>query len=94
MRGRVLAAPKNADHSRPTDDRLREALFNILIHAYGDPDTGALGLAAIARGAPFALFDHGAEACALLRENVQALGLAAIARISWRSATKLGLRIR
>jgi 16S rRNA (guanine966-N2)-methyltransferase len=101
LRGRALAAPKT-QAIRPTADRLREALFNILVHAYDDPisgarvldlfaGTGALGLEAISRGAAFALFvDDGAEARALLRENVQALGLAAITRIFRRDATKLG----
>ena len=101
MRGRALAAPKS-QAIRPTADRLREALFNILTHAYGDPiagarvldlfaGTGALGLEAISRGAAFALFiDDGAEARALLRQNVEALGLAAVTRIFRRDATKLG----
>ena len=88
LRGRALAAPKS--HAiRPTADRLRESLFNILVHAYGDPvtgarvldlfaGTGALGLEAMSRGAAFALFvDDGAEARALMRENVAALGSAA-----------------
>jgi 16S rRNA (guanine966-N2)-methyltransferase len=101
LRGRNLAAPKS-QAIRPTADRLREALFNILIHAYGDPvtgarvldlfaGTGALGLEAISRGAAFALFvDDGAEARALLRANVEALGVAAATRIFRRDATKLG----
>jgi 16S rRNA (guanine966-N2)-methyltransferase len=101
LRGRALAAPKS-QAIRPTADRLREALFNILIHAYGDPvtgarvlelfaGTGALGLEALSRGAAFALFvDDGAEARALLRQNVEALGLAAVTRIFRRDATKLG----
>src|SRR3954469_1399951 len=87
---------------RPTADRLRESLFNILMHAYGDPisgarvldlfaGTGALGLEALSRGAAFALFvDAGAEARALLRQNVEALGVAAVTRIFRRDATKLG----
>jgi len=102
LRGRTLAAP-TSQAIRPTADRLREALFNILIHAYGDPvtgarvldlfaGTGALGLEAISRGAAFALFvDDGAEARALLRQNVEALGLAAVTKIFRRDATKLGL---
>src|SRR3954465_3974009 len=101
LRGRALAAPKS-QAVRPTADRLREALFNILVHAYGDPvtgarvldlfaGTGALGLEAISRGAAFALFvDDGAEARALLRQNVEALGLAAMTRIFRRDAQKLG----
>src|SRR5213079_2103173 len=53
--------------------------------------TGALGLEAVSRGAAFALFvDDGAEARALLRQNVEALGLAAVTRIFRRDATKLG----
>src|SRR5438045_3020717 len=101
LRGRALAAPRSQG-VRPTADRLRESLFNILMHAYGDPvsgarvldlfaGTGALGLEAISRGAAFALFvDDGAEARALLRQNVEALGLAAVTKIFRRDATKLG----
>jgi len=101
LRGRALAAPKT-QAIRPTADRLREALFNILIHAYGDPVTGArvldlfagtggLGLEAMSRGAAFALFvDDGAEARALMRQNVEALGVARATRIFRRDATKLG----
>src|SRR5262245_13139785 len=92
LRGRTIAAPKS-QAIRPTADRLREAVFNILAHAYGDPvtdarvldlfaGTGALGLEAMSRGAAFALFvDDGAEARALLRENVEALGLGGATKI-------------
>jgi len=102
LRGRALAAPKSGA-IRPTADRLRESLFNILTHAYGDPiagarvldlfaGTGALGIEALSRGAAFALFiDESAEARALLRENVAALGLGGTSRIFRRDATKLGL---
>ena len=101
LRGRALAAPKSPA-IRPTADRLREALFNILVHAYDDAvtgarvldlfaGTGALGLEALSRGAAFALFiDDGAEARALLRENVAALGLGGVTRIFRRDACKLG----
>jgi 16S rRNA (guanine966-N2)-methyltransferase len=101
LRGRTLAAPKS-QAIRPTADRLRESLFNILAHGYGDPvtgarvldlfaGTGALGLEALSRGASFALLiDDGAEARALMRENVEALGLGGVARIFRRDATKLG----
>ena len=87
---------------RPTADRLREALFNILMHAYGDPvtgarvldlfaGTGALGIEAVSRGAAYALFvDDGVEARALLRDNTEALGLGGVTRIFRRDATKLG----
>ncbi len=101
LSGRTLAGPKS-QAIRPTADRLRESLFNILIHAYGDPvtgarvldlfaGTGALGIEALSRGAAFALFvDDGAEARALLRENVASLGLGGVSRIFRRDATKLG----
>jgi 16S rRNA (guanine966-N2)-methyltransferase len=101
LRGRTLAAPRS-DAIRPTADRLRESLFNILAHAYGDPvtgarvldlfaGTGALGLEALSRGAAFALFvDDGAPARALLRENVATLGLGGSSRIFRRDATRLG----
>jgi 16S rRNA (guanine966-N2)-methyltransferase len=100
-RGRALAAPRTRD-IRPTSDRLRESLFNVLAHAYGDPitdarvldlfaGTGALGLEAMSRGAAFALFvDEGAEARALIRENVETLGLGGATKIFRRDATKLG----
>jgi 16S rRNA (guanine966-N2)-methyltransferase len=101
LRGRALTAPKS-QAIRPTADRLRESLFNILLHAYGDPvsgarvldlfaGTGALGIEALSRGASFALFvDEGAEARALLRANVEALGLGGVTRIFRRDATRLG----
>ena len=101
LRGRTLAAPKS-QAIRPTADRLREALFNILVHAYDDPvtgarvldlfaGTGALGIEALSRGAAFALFvDEGAEARALLRENIATLGLGGTSRVFRRDATKLG----
>jgi 16S rRNA (guanine966-N2)-methyltransferase len=101
LRGRPLAAPKSM-LIRPTADRLREALFNILVHRYDDPvtgarvldlfaGTGALGLEALSRGAAFALLiDEGAQARALLRENIAALGLGGSARVFRRDATKLG----
>jgi 16S rRNA (guanine966-N2)-methyltransferase len=101
LRGRAIAAPKSKA-IRPTADRLRESLFNILAHVFGDPvngarvldlfaGTGALGIEALSRGAAFTLFvDDGAEARALLRENVAALGLGGISKIFRRDATKLG----
>lgn len=100
-RGRTLAAPKSQG-IRPTADRLRESLFNILAHAYGDPvsgarvldlfaGSGALGLEALSRGAAFVLFvDDGAEARALIRQNVETLGAAGVTRIFRRDATRLG----
>src|ERR1700674_6036744 len=98
--GRTLIAPKS-QAIRPTADRLRESLFNILLHAYGDPiagarvldlfaGTGALGIEAASRGAAFVLFiDQSAEARALLRENVAAFGLGGASRIFFPGAAKL-----
>jgi 16S rRNA (guanine966-N2)-methyltransferase len=99
--GRRIATPKGAA-IRPTSDRLRETLFNILEHRYGDPvtgarvldlfaGTGALGLEALSRGAAFALLvDDGAAARALIRANVESLGLGGVTRIFRRDATRLG----
>ena len=101
LRGRSLIPPKS-QAIRPTADRLREALFNILVHSFDDPitgarvldlfaGTGALGIEALSRGAEFALFvDDSADARALLRENVATLGLGGVSRIFRRDATKLG----
>jgi 16S rRNA (guanine966-N2)-methyltransferase len=101
LRGRALTGPKS-QAIRPTSDRLRETVFNILAHSYGDPvtgarvldlfaGTGALGLETLSRGAAFTLFmDDGAEARALLRQNVEALGLGGVSRIFRRDATKPG----
>jgi 16S rRNA (guanine966-N2)-methyltransferase len=101
LKGRNLASPSSRD-IRPTADRLREAIFNILIHAYDDPvqdarvldlfaGTGALGIEAISRGAKFTLFvDNGAEARALMRDNVEALGLGGVTKVYRRDATDLG----
>lgn len=101
LRGRTLVGPKS-QAIRPTADRLRESLFNILNHVYGEPSsgarvldlfagTGALGIEAASRGAAFVLFvDDGAEARALLRENVATLGLGGVSKIFRRDATSLG----
>jgi 16S rRNA (guanine966-N2)-methyltransferase len=101
LKGRSLASPSSRE-IRPTADRLRESVFNILMHAYDDPiqdarvldlfaGTGALGIEAVSRGAKFALFvDNGAEARALLRNNVEALGLGGVTKVFRRDATNLG----
>jgi 16S rRNA (guanine966-N2)-methyltransferase len=101
LRGRALNSPSSGA-IRPTSDRLREAIFDILAARYADvvegarvvdlfAGSGALGIEAISRGAGFALFvDNGAEARALLRANVEAVALGGVTRI-WRAdATKLG----
>jgi len=101
LKGRNLVSPSSRE-IRPTADRLRESVINILVHAYGNPfqgarvldlfaGTGALGIEAISRGAAFALFvDNGAEARALLRNNVEALGLGGVTKVFRRDATNLG----
>src|SRR6476620_9413241 len=101
LRSRPIAGPKS-DSVRPTNVRFREALFNILLHSYDDPvtgarvldlfaGTGALGIEALSRESAFALFvDESAGARALLRENVATLGLGGSTRIFRRDATKLG----
>lgn len=102
LRGRALAGPRSAA-IRPTSDRLRESVFDILAHRFDDPvsgaavidlfaGTGALGLEALSRGAARALFvDDGTEARALLRANIEALGMGGLTRVFRRDATKLGL---
>jgi 16S rRNA (guanine966-N2)-methyltransferase len=101
FRGRSLTGP-TSDAVRPTSDRLRETIFNILAHAYDDPvegarvldlfaGTGAMGLEAMSRGAAFGLFvDESAQARGIIRENVEALGLGGATRIFRRDATRMG----
>ena len=82
-RGRRLAAPRGRD-TRPTSDRVREALFSILGPLDGErvldlfAGSGALGIEALSRGAGSALFcDRSPAAAAAVRSNLQALGLQA-----------------
>ena len=101
LRSRPIAAPKSSA-IRPTADRLRESLFNILMHGYGDPvtgarvldlfaGTGALGLEALSRGASYGVFiEESAEGRGLIRDNVEAFGLTGRTKIFRRDATKLG----
>jgi 16S rRNA (guanine966-N2)-methyltransferase len=102
LRGRAIAGPQH-EGLRPTADRVRESLFNILAHGVDDfalpgarvidlfAGTGALGLEAISRGAGFCLFiDHEPEARALIRNNIEAFGLTGMTRIFRRDATDLG----
>ena len=106
--GVALAGLRGGDPAaqlRPTADRVRESLFNLLAHGrYGDPappqgrnildlfaGTGALGLEALSRGAASATFvDDGRAALALLRRNIDRLGLGDAARVVARDATRLG----
>lgn len=101
FRGRPLATPKSHD-IRPTTDRTRESLFNILSHSYSDTldgtrvldcfaGTGAVGLEALSRGASAALFvETSVEGRGLLRTNIEAMGLQGRAKIFRRDATSLG----
>jgi len=102
LRGRGLASPADLT-IRPTSDRTRGAVFNILAHGAAAmalegvrvidlfAGSGALGLEAISRGAAYALFvDDSADARGLIRENVEALGLTGCTRIFRRDATDLG----
>lgn len=102
LKGRALRAPEG-QATRPTSDRAREALFNILDHAPWAPGlegrrvldlfagSGALGFEALSRGAAFALFvETDAGARGVIRENAEALGLIGATRIHRRDATDLG----
>ena len=101
LKGRVLAAPSSRA-IRPTSERLRESIFDILEHRFPGhvvgarvvdlfAGSGALAIEALSRGARFALLiDNGAEARALIRANVEAFALGGVTRI-WRAdATRLG----
>ena len=102
MRGRPLAKPDDQT-IRPTSDRVREAMFNILAHAATAVDltgakvldlfagTGALGLEALSRGAAQCLFvDDHADARGLIRDNVEAFALTGVTKVFRRDATTLG----
>ena len=104
LRGLKLAdvgAGDPAAHLRPTTDRVREAIFNLLINAHGDPvtcarvldlfaGTGALGLEALSRGASHATFvDDGPKALALLKSNIAKLRAEGETRILRQDATRL-----
>lgn len=106
LRGRSLVAPADA-RVRPTSDRVREALFNILAHQDFGRDfslegarvldlfagTGALGIEALSRGARFALFvEDDAEARGLVRQNIETLGLTGITKVWRRDASRLEAR--
>lgn len=100
-RGVALVAPKG-DATRPTSDRLRETIFNIIAHRYAEQleggrvldlfaGSGAMGLEAISRGAAFALFVENAIAArGALRTNIDALKAVGRTRVWRRDATKLG----
>lgn len=100
--GRNLAAAADA-RIRPTSDKVRQAIFNILRHQDFAPaldgaraadlfaGTGALGLEAISHGASFCLFvEDAAESRALIQRNIEDLGLTGATKLWRRDATKLG----
>ena len=103
-KGKPIAAPEGRS-TRPTSDRAREAVFNILEHAAWAPPlhgarvldlfagSGALGLEALSRGAAFCLFVETDEAArGAIRDNVEALHLFGVTRIHRRDAADLGPR--
>ena len=102
FRGRAIASPQD-ETVRPTSDRVREALFNILEHGIEGfslsgarvidlfAGTGALGLEALSRGAAFCLFvDESVAARALIRTNIELFQLTGATRIFRRDATDMG----
>ncbi|HEY3638179.1 MAG TPA: 16S rRNA (guanine(966)-N(2))-methyltransferase RsmD [Rhizomicrobium sp.] len=104
FRGRVLATPDD-ERVRPTADRVRQAVFNILAHndfgigfmlegarvADLFAGTGAMGLEALSHRARYCLFvDSSADSRALIRDNVETLGFTGTTKIWRRDATELG----
>jgi len=103
FKGRALSAPEGLV-ARPTSDKVRQAIFNILEHKdLGEfalenarvidlfAGTGALGLEALSRGAHYALFIEDApESRGAIRQNVEAMGLTGVTKIWRRDATSLG----
>jgi len=105
FKGRAIAGPKGDGglaRLRPSSDRLREAVFNLIAHGdYPDLEgarvldlfagTGAMGLEALSRGAARVQFvDDGAEARALLRQNIETFEVIGETKIYRRDATRLG----
>jgi 16S rRNA (guanine966-N2)-methyltransferase len=104
FKGRSLVTP-DGQNTRPTSDRAREAIFNILAHAEWAPNlegvrvmdvfagSGALGFEALSRGADFCLFVETDEAArGAIRDNVETFGLFGTTRVHRRDATQLGVR--
>jgi 16S rRNA (guanine966-N2)-methyltransferase len=101
FRGKQLTSPED-DSIRPTADRVRESVFNILASRLGPnfdglrvldlfAGTGALGLEALSRGASNVVFvDTGAEARGLIRDHIEAFGAGGITKLLRRDATALG----
>lgn len=105
FKGTALASVGKGDtaaHLRPTTDRVRESIFNLLVNGgYGDPitgarvldlfaGTGALGFEAVSRGAVFAQFvDDGRKAGQLIRQNADMLRISGEVSLTKRDALKL-----
>ncbi len=85
-KGHRLRAP-SGDATRPTTDRVREALFSVLVSEYGDlgglrlldlySGSGAVGLEAVSRGATATLVERDHRTASLIRDNAHATGLTA-----------------
>lgn len=104
LKGRSIVAPEG-EGTRPTSDRARQAVFNVLEHAaWAEPlaglrvmdlfaGSGALGFEAMSRGAAFCLFvEIDDDARGAIRENADAFGIMGATRVHRRSATDLGVR--
>jgi 16S rRNA (guanine966-N2)-methyltransferase len=102
FRGRDIAGPTSGA-TRPTSDRVRESIFNILAHGIADftleearvmdlfAGTGALGLEALSRAAKFCLFvEDDAGARGVIRNNADSCGVIGQCKIWRRDATDLG----
>lgn len=101
FRGKQLSSPED-DSIRPTGDRVREAIFNIVANRLGPSldgmrvldlfaGTGAMGLEALSRGAANVVFvDTGAEARGLIRDHIEAFGAGGVTKLLRRDATSLG----
>ncbi|WP_269514003.1 16S rRNA (guanine(966)-N(2))-methyltransferase RsmD [Brevundimonas subvibrioides] len=104
LKGRAIVAPEGQG-TRPTSDRARQAIFNVLEHAaWAEPlagarvmdlfaGSGALGFEAMSRGAAFGLFVETDEAArGAIRENADTFGVMGATRVHRRSAIDLGAR--
>ncbi|MFA7430925.1 MAG: 16S rRNA (guanine(966)-N(2))-methyltransferase RsmD [Rhodospirillaceae bacterium] len=103
FRGRRLTAPEGKDAVRPTSDRAREAIFNVLMHRFSGrgftligarvvdafAGTGAMGLEALSRGAAHVTFlENNRDALAALKSNIQGMKVEAETRVEVTDATK------